>query len=73
MQDKAITCIQCGDEFIFSAAEQERFLARGFDFPRRCPECRDKKSKHVDSRQRHKSEHRKGQRRRQFDDDDDEW
>lgn len=45
MKDKYILCIQCGLEFVFSAGEQERFAARGFGPPKRCPECRDNKRK----------------------------
>jgi Zn finger protein HypA/HybF involved in hydrogenase expression len=71
MKDKVITCMQCQNEFVFSAAEQERFLARGFDFPKRCPQCRDKKAKLANSSGRRKGEHRKKPRRRRF--DDDEW
>jgi len=48
MMDKYITCVQCGTEFMFSAAEQERFLARGYAIPKRCPECRDRKQKFLD-------------------------
>jgi hypothetical protein len=47
MGDMTITCIQCEQPFLFTVAEQERFLAMGFDTPRRCPECREKKVKAV--------------------------
>ena len=41
MQDKTLTCRDCGREFIFSASEQEFFAQRGFtNEPGRCPECR---------------------------------
>ena len=45
MQAKAITCIQCGNEFEFTVADQKYFNARGFDEPRRCPSCRRHKLK----------------------------
>lgn len=48
MKDKRITCIQCENPFVFSVAEQERFLASGFANPKRCPECRKKKLKGVE-------------------------
>ena len=48
MKDKRITCIQCEKPFVFSVAEQERFLASGFANPKRCPECRKKKLKGVE-------------------------
>jgi hypothetical protein len=48
MKDRVITCIQCENSFIFTRSEQERFRARGFDEPKRCPECRKKKSRGVE-------------------------
>lgn len=45
---KTITCIDCGKEFDFSPAEQKFYESRGFDMPKRCPECRDKRKKTVD-------------------------
>jgi hypothetical protein len=47
MKDKSIICVQCENPFVFSAAEQERFLTLGFAAPKRCPECRKKKFKGV--------------------------
>jgi len=42
--DKTMKCIDCGEEFIFTAGEQEFFAQRGFDNePKRCKACRDKK------------------------------
>ena len=39
--DKTLTCVECGAEFTFSAAEQEFFATRGLtNEPMRCPECR---------------------------------
>ena len=41
MQDKTLTCRDCGREFIFSASEQQFFAEKGFtNEPGRCPECR---------------------------------
>ncbi len=41
MQDKTLTCRDCGREFVFSASEQEFFAQKGFtNEPGRCPECR---------------------------------
>ena len=40
-QDKVITCRDCGNEFVFSASEQEFYASKGFDNdPSRCPSCR---------------------------------
>jgi hypothetical protein len=35
--------MECGMEFIFSAAEQEFFASKGFTAPKRCKACRMKK------------------------------
>ncbi len=41
MQDKTLTCRDCGAEFVFSAAEQEFYAEKGFqNEPGRCPSCR---------------------------------
>ncbi len=48
MKDKSIICIQCANPFVFSVAEQERFITSGFAIPKRCPECRKKKLKEVE-------------------------
>jgi len=40
-QDKYIRCRDCGEEFVFSASEQQFFAEKGFDNePKRCPTCR---------------------------------
>ncbi len=41
MQDKNLTCRDCGREFVFTASEQEFYAQKGFmNEPGRCPECR---------------------------------
>jgi CxxC-x17-CxxC domain-containing protein len=40
MQDKTLTCSDCGQEFTFTASEQEFFATKGFNSPSRCPACR---------------------------------
>ena len=41
MEDKTLTCRDCGREFVFTASEQEFFAQKGFtNEPSRCPECR---------------------------------
>ena len=41
MQDKTLTCRDCGREFVFTVGEQEFFAQKGFtNEPSRCPECR---------------------------------
>lgn len=40
-QDKTLQCRDCGNEFLFSAGEQEFFATKGYvNDPRRCPTCR---------------------------------
>jgi len=40
-QDKTLTCRDCGQEFIWTAGEQEYYAQKGFaNEPRRCPDCR---------------------------------
>jgi len=40
-QDKTITCKDCGNEFTFTASEQEFYASKGFqNEPARCPTCR---------------------------------
>jgi CxxC-x17-CxxC domain-containing protein len=40
-QDKTLTCKDCGQEFTFSASEQEFFASKSFaNEPGRCPACR---------------------------------
>ena len=40
-QDKEMNCKDCGQNFIFTAGEQEFFQSRGFSEPIRCKSCRD--------------------------------
>ncbi len=41
MQDKTLTCRDCGKEFTFTVGEQEFFVQKGFtNEPSRCPGCR---------------------------------
>jgi len=38
--DKNLTCADCGQEFVFTASEQDFYAQRSFTEPRRCPSCR---------------------------------
>ena len=41
LQDRNLTCRDCGAGFTFTASEQEFFAEKGFtNEPGRCPECR---------------------------------
>jgi CxxC-x17-CxxC domain-containing protein len=40
-QDKTLQCADCGQDFTFSAEEQEFFQSKGYvNEPKRCQECR---------------------------------
>jgi CxxC-x17-CxxC domain-containing protein len=39
--DKALRCVACGTDFVFTAREQAFHASKGFtNEPRRCPNCR---------------------------------
>ena len=41
-EDKTLVCKECGNEFIFTAGEQEFYAEKGFENePQRCKVCRD--------------------------------
>ncbi len=41
LQDKILTCVECGKEFAFTAGEQEFFAQKGFtNEPKRCKGCK---------------------------------
>lgn len=41
-QDKELTCKDCGNQFVFTAGEQEFYAEKGFENePSRCRECRN--------------------------------
>lgn len=40
-EDKTLTCKECGNEFVFTAGEQEFYAEKGFvNEPQRCKDCR---------------------------------
>ena len=43
MEDKMLTCIGCKEQFVFTAGEQSFFEQKGFEPPKRCKTCRDKR------------------------------
>ena len=41
LQDRILTCSECGQEFTFTTGEQEFYSSRGLtNDPKRCSECR---------------------------------
>ena len=50
-QDKTLTCRDCGQEFVFTAGEQEFFAEKGFENePSRCPACRHARKQQAGGR-----------------------
>lgn len=49
-QDKSLTCADCGQDFVFTAGEQEFYDRKGFrEIPKRCKPCRDaRKARRAD-------------------------
>ncbi|MBO5091309.1 MAG: zinc-ribbon domain containing protein [Clostridia bacterium] len=43
-EDKTLVCKDCGNEFVFTAGEQEFYAEKGLENePKRCKACRDAK------------------------------
>ena len=38
--DKILVCADCGQQFVFTASEQDFYAQRGFTDPKRCASCR---------------------------------
>lgn len=38
--DRTLTCVECGQEFTFTADDQEFHASKGYQEPKRCPNCR---------------------------------
>jgi CxxC-x17-CxxC domain-containing protein len=48
LDDKILTCKDCGGEFVFSGREQQFFAEKGFtNQPQRCRECRQARRTHA--------------------------
>ncbi len=39
-EDRNLSCVECGSEFVFSADDQQFHSERGYQDPKRCPSCR---------------------------------
>jgi CxxC-x17-CxxC domain-containing protein len=39
-EDRTLVCADCGSQFTFSASDQEFHSSRGYQDPKRCPDCR---------------------------------
>ena len=38
--DRTLTCVECGQEFTFTADDQDFHSRKGYQEPKRCPNCR---------------------------------
>ena len=38
--ERMLTCVECGNEFAFSAEDQQFHASRGYQDPKRCSSCR---------------------------------
>lgn len=53
MEDKTLSCRDCGSEFVFTTGEQEFYKEKGFENePVRCPDCRRAKKQQRNGRDR---------------------
>ena len=51
-EDKTLICKDCGNEFVFSAGEQEFYAEKGFvNEPQRCKACRQARKQAVVAKQ----------------------
>ena len=64
--DKNLTCADCGQEFVFTASEQDFYAQRGFTEPRRCPSCRASRKAARNAERRRQLVRRLRRRRRVF-------
>ncbi len=47
-EDKTLVCKECGNEFVFTAGEQEFYAEKGFENePGRCKTCRDARKRRM--------------------------
>lgn len=46
-QDRAIFCVDCEKDFIFTAEEQQFFYSKGLSTPKRCKPCRKTRKESI--------------------------
>ena len=49
--DREIVCRDCSSAFVFSAGQQQFFVDRGLQDPKRCPQCRQTRRRERDGEQ----------------------
>jgi CxxC-x17-CxxC domain-containing protein len=56
-RDRALKCMDCGAEFVFTAGEQLFYADKGFkNEPKRCRACKAKRSQSVSGQNYHRVE-----------------
>ncbi len=49
-EDKSLQCVECGDDFVFTAGEQLFFADKGLrNAPKRCKSCKTKKNERFNA------------------------
>ncbi len=52
-EDKTLVCKDCGNEFVFTAGEQEFYAEKAFvNEPQRCKDCRNARKQHQEDREK---------------------
>ncbi len=44
-EDQILTCVGCGEEFIFTTGEQRFFREKEYSTPKHCKNCRDRRKR----------------------------
>jgi N-acetylglutamate synthase-like GNAT family acetyltransferase len=60
MPDKSIECEDCKQPFVWTEGEQEFFMKKGFQTPKRCAGCREKRAQKRERKQNDRREQRGG-------------
>lgn len=50
MEDQVLQCVECNDEWTYTAEEQNYIANKGYSAPKRCKPCRAKKRARFDER-----------------------
>jgi hypothetical protein len=66
MKEKTIICVECGNPFTLTVAQQKRIIALEFDEPKRCRTCREKEIIFGVSRHEEKMRHKNVDLQRQW-------
>jgi hypothetical protein len=69
MESKIIQCVQCDAEFEFTAEEQQEYESKGYDEPKRCPDCRRRKSKFTSDNSNGQWKNKKKRHHDRYDDE----